>query len=93
VVTDPYVLAAPSGLGLDAVADPDADLPPDKRDVVTAVFASISSSQLSRRFERWYQGRFSLDTVSSHSGRSYEVALSLVRAGLGVCLVPAFAGA
>ena len=90
VVTDPYVLAAPSGLGLDAVADPDADLPPDKRDVVNSCIRFNFASQLSRRFERWYQEILPRHRLVAQC-RSYEVALSLVRAGLGVCLVPAFA--
>jgi DNA-binding transcriptional LysR family regulator len=90
VVTDPYVFAVPSGLGLAAVTDPDVDLAPNERKVVNSCVRFNFASQLSSRFERWYQEMLPHHRVVVQC-RSYEVALGLVRAGLGVCLVPALA--
>jgi len=90
VVTDPYVFAVPSGLDLSAVADPDTDLAPDARSVINNCIRFNFASHLSLRFERWYQEMLPRHRLAAQC-RSYEVALGLVRAGLGVCLVPALA--
>lgn len=90
IVTDPYVFAVPAGLDLSAVSNPDADLSSGDRNVLNSAIRFNFASELSRRFERWYH-----DTLPHHhlvaQCRSYEVALSLVRAGLGVAIVPALA--
>lgn len=90
VVTDPYVFAVPSGLDLSAIRDPDADLPPDERKIVNSCIRFNFASQLSLRFEHWYQEKLPCHRLVAQC-RSYEVALSLVRAGLGVSLIPALA--
>ena len=90
VVRDPYVFAVPAGLDLSAVSDPDADLPPEQRRIVNSCIRFNFASRHSRQEEHWYQ-----EMLPSHrlfaQCRSYEVAISLVRARLGVCLVPSLA--
>ena len=90
MVRDPYVFAVPASIDLAAISDPDADLPPDHRKVLNSCIRFNFASQHSRQVEYWYQ-----EMLPSHrlfaQCRSYEVALSMVRAGLGVCLVPALA--
>lgn len=88
VLTDPYVLAAPSGLDLSGIADPDKELSKADRKIVNSCIQFNFGTQHARRVEHWYQH------VLPHykrfaQVRTYEVALSLVRAGLGVALVPA----
>ncbi|MBB4200084.1 hypothetical protein CCR94_04590 [Rhodoblastus sphagnicola] len=89
VVTDPYVLVTPAGLGLAAVADLE-DLPADKRAMLRNCIRFNFASQLSRRFESWQQQMLPGHSLVAQC-RSYDVALSLVRSGLGVCLAPALA--
>ncbi len=89
VVLDPYVLAVPSSLELAAVSDPDS-LPPEERKVLNSCIRFNFASQHSRWVEYWYQEMLPRHRLFAQC-RSYEVALSLVRAGLGVCLVPALA--
>lgn len=90
VVLDPYVFAVPSGLALAAIMDPDIDLPPDERKVVNSCIRFNFASQHSRRVEYWYQEMLPHHRLFAQC-RSYEVALSMVRACVGVCLVPALA--
>jgi DNA-binding transcriptional LysR family regulator len=80
----------PSGLGLAGVVDLDADLSPEKRDIVNNCIRFNFASQLSRRFESWHQQMLPGHRLVAQC-RSYDVALSLVRSGLGVCLAPALA--
>lgn len=88
VVEDPYVFAVPSGVDLSAVSDPDADLAPAQREIVHRCIQFNFGSQHTMRIAQWYQ-----DVLPRHrliaQCRSYEVALSMVRAGMGVCLLPA----
>ncbi len=90
VVSDPYVFAVPGGVDLSCISDPDTDLPADQRRIVNSCIRFNFASQHSRQVEHWYQ-----EMLPSHrlfaQCRSYEVALSMVRAGLGVCLVPSLA--
>jgi DNA-binding transcriptional LysR family regulator len=90
VVRDPYVFAVPAGIDLAGIADPDADLSPEQRKIVNSCIRFNFASQHSRQVEYWYQ-----EMLPSHrlfaQCRSYEVALSMVRTGLGVCLLPALA--
>ena len=90
LVRDPYVFAVPAGLDLSSVTDPDADLPPDQLRILNSCIRFNFASPHSRQVEHWYQ-----EMLPSHrlfaQCRSYEVAISLVRARLGVCLVPALA--
>ena len=88
VVTDPYVLAVPSGIDLSKVADPDADLPPEHRAIVNRCIQFNFGTAHNRRVEQWYQ-RFMPHHRLVAQTRTYDVALSLVQARLGVALVPA----
>jgi len=92
IVEDPYVLAVPDWLRLDDVRDPARDLPPAAREVLNRSIQFDFGSQHTQRLQAWY------DTVLPDNWpyiqvRSFELALSMARAGLGVCLVPALAAA
>lgn len=88
LVDDPYVLVVPEGLPLDGVTDP-------QRELDAAAFALLGSAvQFSfgtphtKRVEDWYHQVLPHSRVVAQC-RSFEIAIALVRAGLGVCLVPA----
>jgi len=89
VVTDPYVLVTPAGLGLAEIADLD-DLAPEKREILKNCINFAFASQWSRRLENWRHQMLPGHRQVAQC-RSYDVALSLVRAGLGVCVAPALA--
>jgi DNA-binding transcriptional LysR family regulator len=89
VVTDPYVLVTPAGLGLTEVADFD-DLAPEKREILRNCINFAFASQWSRRLDNWRHQMLPGHRQVAQC-RSYDVALSLVRAGLGVCVAPALA--
>ena len=85
---DPYVFAVPSGLRLAEVLDPDASLSPAERKIVNSCIQFNFGTQHTRRIAHWYQRVLPRHRLVTQC-RSYEVALGMVRAGLGVCLVPA----
>jgi DNA-binding transcriptional LysR family regulator len=88
VVEDPYVFAVPSSIKLSSVFDPNGDLPPAESLVLNSCIQFNFGTQHTRRVAQWYQQTLPRHRLIAQC-RSYEVALSMVRAGLGVCLVPA----
>ncbi len=88
VASDPYVLAVPESIDLDGISDPDHELDPDDAAILNSCIQFTFGTLHTRRVEQWYQ-----EVLPRHRRiaqcRSYEVALAMVHAGLGVCLVPA----
>ncbi len=85
---DPYVLAVPKKIDLSKVSDPEADLTPRSRKVLNNTIRFEFGNQHKRRIDEWYQGVLPNARVEATT-RTYEVALSMVQAGLGVAVVPA----
>jgi len=90
VVEDHYALAVPSGLELADLADPVRGLPPDQARTLHNCIQFNFGTQHTQRVAHWYQSVLPGHRLIAQC-RSYEMALSLVRAGKGVCLVPALA--
>lgn len=88
VSIDPYVLAAPHGIDLSRVTDVERDLAPAERAVINSTIQFNFGNQHKKRIEDWYQHVLPHYRVVAQS-RTYEVALSMVQAGLGVAVVPA----
>src|SRR5204863_125857 len=88
ITQDPYFFAVPKGIDLSKVCDPDEDLPPAERAVVNRCIQFSFGTQHTRRVEDWYRQILPRHRVVAQC-RTYELALSMVQAGLGVCLVPA----
>lgn len=88
IVTDPYVLVTPAWLDLSSVRDPQTDCDERARRTLQSCIQFTFGTQHSLRVEQWFDR-----VVPQHSliarCRSYEVAIEMVRAGLGVCLAPA----
>jgi DNA-binding transcriptional LysR family regulator len=87
VVDDPYVFAVPSTLRLGKVRSLDA-MPPEARRILNSCIQFHFGTAHTLRIQQWYQRVLPAHRTVAHC-RTYEVALGLVHAGFGVCLVPA----
>ncbi len=87
LMNDPYVLVVPQALELDGVAAL-ADLAPEQRQMLSRSVRFVFGSRSDTRMENWYRSR-SLGQRVVAECRSFEAAVALVGAGLGICLAPA----
>jgi DNA-binding transcriptional LysR family regulator len=87
IVEDPYVFAVPSSINLQALADVNS-APSDVARILNRCVQFNFGTQHTLRVQQWYQRVLPLHRIIARC-RTYEVALELVRAGLGVSLVPA----
>ncbi|MGE3294448.1 MAG: LysR family transcriptional regulator [Geminicoccaceae bacterium] len=85
--SDPYVFAVPRGLDLGCVIDPDWDLTEDQRRVLNRTIQFNFGNLHNQRIDEWYRRVLPRHQVAAWC-RTYESALALVQAGLGVSLVP-----
>lgn len=93
LLDDPYVLVVPESLAIDGLESADG-LGDAQRTVLNSTIHFIYGTHHQRRIEAWYQATLPDHHVVARC-RSFEVAIAMVRAGLGVCLAPAlscFAG-
>jgi DNA-binding transcriptional LysR family regulator len=81
------VFAVPSSIGLDRVPDLEA-MPDDARRVLNSCIQFHFGTPHTLRIQQWYQRVLPSHRTVAHC-RTYEVALGLVHAGFGVCLLPA----
>jgi DNA-binding transcriptional LysR family regulator len=88
VFTDPYVFAVPKGINLEGISDPDHELSAAETAIVNSCIEFTFGTQHTRRVEQWYAQVLPHHRLVAQC-RSYETALAMVQAGLGVCLVPA----
>jgi DNA-binding transcriptional LysR family regulator len=86
--TDSHVLAVPGHLDLSKVEKPERDLPADQLATLNQSIQFAFGSQHTKRVQNWYERLFPGHTIVAQC-RSFEIATELVRAGTGVCLVPA----
>lgn len=87
IVSDPYVFAAPRALQLSTLQDL-AAAPDRVRQVLNSAIEFNFGTQHTLRVQQWYERILPEHRFVAHC-RTYDVALELVRAGFGVCLVPA----
>ena len=90
VLTDDYVLAVPAMIDLSEVGDPERDLPPEARAVLSASIQFSFGTQHALLMEQWYRRHLPRAASVAHT-RTYEMALSLVESGIGIAIVPALA--
>src|SRR5690606_29850650 len=89
----PYVLVTPEALELDDVTA-ERRLEEAQRTVLNRAVHFVYGTHHQRRIEAWYKATLPDHHVVARC-RSFEAAIAMVRAGLGVCLAPAlscFAG-
>lgn len=87
IFSDPYVLALPKNINIENLNRMD-DLIEEEKKILTSTVIFEFGSQQKKRIEQWFQENM-LDTKIIAHTRSYEVALSMVEAGLGVAVLPA----
>lgn len=87
LLEDPYVLAVPADLVLDGVEDPESQLSEPQLAMLNRSIQFIFGSQHEQRVSEWYNRVLPNHRIAAKS-RSYETAISLVSAGVGVCLAP-----
>jgi DNA-binding transcriptional LysR family regulator len=87
IIEDPYVFAVPSALNLEVLEDINS-ASSDVTNVLNRCVQFNFGTQHTLRVQQWYQRVLPFHRIIARC-RTYEVALELVRAGLGVSLVPA----
>jgi DNA-binding transcriptional LysR family regulator len=87
IVEDPYVFAVPRSIDLGAIRDIDA-APAKAGRVLNSCIQFNFGTPHTLRVQQWYQRVLPSHRIAAHC-RTYDVALELVRAEFGVCLVPA----
>jgi DNA-binding transcriptional LysR family regulator len=87
LLDDPYVLVVPESLTLDGIRIEER-LDDAQRGILNSAIHFIYGTQHQKRIEDWYETQLPDHKVVARC-RSFEVAVAMVRAGLGVCLAPA----
>lgn len=87
LTTDPYAFAVPRRLALAGVADPERELGPAERRLLNRCIQFNFGNQHNQRVEEWYRRILPRHEVVA-TCRTYESALAMVEAGIGVALVP-----
>ena len=84
---DPYVLAVPKSLNLAGISSYNS-LSQKHQNLLSSSIVFEFGSQHKKRIEDWFKKNLNTKKVIAHT-RSYEVALSMVEAELGVVVLPA----
>ena len=84
---DPYVLAVPKSLNLEDISNLNS-LSAEHQDLLSSNIVFEFGSQHKKRIEDWFKRNLKTKKIIAHT-RSYEVALSMVEAELGVVVLPA----
>lgn len=87
IYTDPYVLAVPNNINLEKI-DTINQLNSKDREVIDSSIIFEFGNQHKKRIDDWFKEKKIANKIIAHT-RSYEVALSMVEAGLGVAVLPA----
>lgn len=87
LMNDPYVLVVPQSVELTDVASVN-DLAPEQRQILSRSIRFVFGSRSDTRMENWYRSRSLGERVVAEC-RSFEAAVALVGAGMGICLAPA----
>ncbi|MAI02611.1 MAG: hypothetical protein CMP40_02125 [Rickettsiales bacterium] len=87
VYSDPYVLAIPKNIALENVKNLN-DIEDENKKILSSSIIFEFGSQHKKRIEEWFKKSMVNTKAVAHT-RSYEVALSMVEAGLGVAVLPA----
>lgn len=90
ILVDPYVFAVPRQLDLGRGVACQDDLTAENRALINRAIQFNFGTQHTQRVQEWYDRYLPQHHVIAQC-RSFEVALGMVRTGLGVCLAPALA--
>ena len=84
---DPYVLAVPKNFNMEDISSFNS-LSQKHQTLLSSSIVFEFGSQHKKRIEDWFQKNLNTKKIIAHT-RSYEVALSMVEAELGVVVLPA----
>jgi DNA-binding transcriptional LysR family regulator len=84
---DPHVLVVPESLDLCGITDPVRQLPPEMLAVLSRVIQFNFGTQHTQRVEAWWRRVLPRHEMVA-TCRTYDTALALVEAGLGVAQMP-----
>lgn len=87
VTSDPHVLVVPEGLDLAGIAAPERQLDPEAMALLNRCIQFNFGNVHTQRVEAWWRSVLPRHEVTAQC-RTYDTALALVEAGLGVALVP-----
>lgn len=87
IFSDPYVFATPKNILLDKLDHFD-DLDKEHKKIISSSIVFEFGSQHKKRIDDWLKINLKETSTIAYT-RSYEVALSMVEAGLGVVVLPA----
>ena len=89
IARDPYVLATPRGLDLGRIHSPETELSPEHQRILNRSIQFNFGNLHNQRVDEWYRRVLPRHQVAACC-RTYELALAMVQARLGVALVPQF---
>ena len=87
ITSDPHVLVVPEGIDLQGITAPDRELPAEARAMLNRCIQFNFGNIHTQRVEAWWRRVLPRHEVVAQC-RTYDTALALVEAGLGVALVP-----
>ncbi len=87
IFSDPYVLAVPKNIKLENIKNIN-ELNVESKKIISSSIIFEFGTQHKKRIEDWFKKHLQTTKVIAHT-RSYEVALSMVEAELGVVVLPA----
>jgi len=87
LASDPHVLVVPAGLDLAGVVDPERELAGDAQAILNRCIQFSFGTQHTQRVEAWWRRILPHHEVVARC-RTYDMALALVEAGLGVAQMP-----
>ncbi len=87
LLDDPHVLVVPEALVLDGITDAQSQLSPEHWNLLNRSIQFIFGSQQAQRVAEWYDLLLPGHRVVAQC-RSFDTAIGLVRAGVGLCLAP-----
>ena len=87
LIEDRHVLVVPATLDLEGIRSPETELPPAEAAKLRNVIEFVFGSPHSRRLQAWFDAVLPGNRNVARA-RSFELAVEMVRSGLGVCLAP-----
>ena len=87
IFSDPYVLAVPKNIDLNKIDNLES-MKKEEKNILLSTIIFVFGIQQKKRIEEWFKDHLKETKIIAHT-RSYEVALSMVEAGLGVAVLPA----
>lgn len=87
LIEDRHVLVVPAQLDLGAITSPETELSAGDNEILRNVVHFVFGSPHSRNLQSWFDAVLPGNRTVARA-RSFELAVEMVRSGLGICLAP-----